>query len=161
MPLADDAKRRWTQFNNTDVVPTGSCAFIDGGMMSNFPISLFHAENDMVPRAPTFGARLNKKYREVQNTASLLPLLGAMFNTSRHTLDYDFLMNHPDYQNLITYIDTGKVFWLNFYLTDTDKLFLFKAGVQAALSFLDGFDWEAYKQVRRKLGNTTEWTVAP
>jgi NTE family protein len=160
MPTGEEAIRRWQHFNNTDVVPTGSCTFIDGGMMSNFPISLFHAENDMVPRAPTFGARLNKKNREVQNTSKLPPLLGAILNTSRHTLDYDFLMNHPDYQNLITYIDTGSAFWLNFYLTDEDKRSLFKAGVRDALTFLDGFDWEAYKQVRRKLGNTVEWTAA-
>ena len=33
--------------------------FVDGGLLSNFPINVFHREDGGVPRMPTFGARLS------------------------------------------------------------------------------------------------------
>ena len=38
--------------------------------------------------------------------------------------------------------------WLNFYMTEEQKLDLFNRGFSAALDFLDSFNWEKYKEER-------------
>lgn len=57
--------------------------------------------------------------------------------------------------------------WLNFNLSDEDKVDLFERGAKAAASFLRKFDWEKYKDVRRGLlkkqevGEPKEVAVTP
>jgi len=150
----------WKRLAGFDDQPYPSCTFVDGGIVSNFPINLFH--NVMgVPRAPTFGARLGSDTRIQKETSNILKFTGAFFNTARHTLDYDFLANHPDYKYLVGHIDirykdpkTGKMQeynWLNFNMSLEQKVDLFRLGVVAGIKFLEGFDWEQYKEVRRNL----------
>jgi NTE family protein len=38
--------------------------------------------------------------------------------------------------------------WLNFFLTDKDKIDMFVAGAKAAAKFLMEFDWNDYKAAR-------------
>lgn len=121
--------------------------FSDGGLLSNFPISLFH--RPFVPRAPTFGARLGSASRVVNEIDSLGGYAGELFNSLRHYNDYDFIYNNPDYRSLITYIPTDGHSWLNFFMQDDEKLVLFKKGMTAAYEFLERFDWLAYKEIRR------------
>ena len=42
--------------------PPEVCTLVDGGIMSNFPIDLFHRP-EKVPAAPTFGAKLSTDQR--------------------------------------------------------------------------------------------------
>jgi len=51
---------------------------------------------------------------------------------------------------LINSIDVGHHNWLNFNLSDEDKIDLFIRGAKAAGEFLKGFDWEEYKEQRRR-----------
>jgi NTE family protein len=48
-------------------------------------------------------------------------------------------------------IDTGEHNWLNFSMSNDDKLDLFAIGAEAAADFLGTFDWENYKSIRRDL----------
>lgn len=75
----------------------------------------------------------------------------SIFNSSRHVLDYQFLMNNKDYEQLITRIDVKDNNWLNFSIADEDKLKLFKQGASAAADFLKKFDWGKYKETRKTL----------
>ena len=120
--------------------------FADGGLLSNFPISLFHVPR--VPHAPTFGARLGSKRRDVREINTLTGYAGGMFSAMRHSSDYDFIYHHPDYRRLITYIPTSGHSWLNFAMTDEEKLTLFKKGMRAAAGFIESFDWAEYKEIR-------------
>ena len=125
--------------------------FVDGGMLSNFPINVFHREDGGVPRMPTFGARLSTYRENFSKTDSILGMSGAMISTMRQIYDYDFLLKNPDYSRLICRIDAdGKFNWLDFNMSDEDQVNLFNAGAQKALDFLLGFDWEEYKEVRAK-----------
>jgi len=128
-----------------------TCYFIDGGIMSNFPIDVFHRPNK-VPLAPTFGAKLGEdnRYQDIRGPGSLT---GAIFNSARHCLDYDFITRNPDYRQLVTNIDTGKHNWLNFRLSDTEKLDLFQCGVRSAAQFLRTFNWQRYKGMRQHLAD--------
>ena len=122
--------------------------FSDGGLLSNFPISLFHQQH--VPSAPTFGARLGSYSRVVNEISSIGNYAGGLFNALRHYSDFEFIYQNPDYQRLITYIPTAGHNWLNFFMSDEEKLSLFKKGMIAAYEFLETFDWPTYKEIRRE-----------
>ena len=125
-----------------------SVMFMDGGIMSNFPINLFH-EPYRVPLAPTFGAKIGIDRNEPATIETPSQLLGAVFTASQHTLDNDFIRQNPDYRHLVTTIDTGSHHWLNFSMSSEDKVDLFVRGAKAAADFLCNFDWLAYKEIRK------------
>jgi NTE family protein len=147
IPRGDDALTRWEDLANYREVPPQSCAFIDGGIMSNFPIDLFH-KPDRIPSAPTFGVKLGTNKRKSSPMAGPVHLAGAIFDAARHCLDYDFIARNPDYQRLVTCIDTGEHYWLDFKMSDEDKIDLFSRGARAADHFLREFNWGEYKKVR-------------
>ena len=122
--------------------------FADGGLMSNFPIDLFHGDHNDKPLAPTFGIKLGSKGRSVHKVNNVFSYAGALFNSMRHYADYDFVAKNPEYNTLIGYIDTGKHHWLNFDMIDKDKKDLFFRGVKAGKKFLDDFKWKEYKKLR-------------
>jgi NTE family protein len=147
--------REWAGYNGkeNDGWPAQHL-FIDGGIVSNFPIALFH-NTTTVPNAPTFGVKLGKDVRKSE-IKRLSQLTGAVFNSARHTLDLDFLIRNPDYQHLISEIDTGAHHWLNFELSPEEKIDLFVRGASCADKFLRTFDWQAYKEIRRNLSHAYE-----
>jgi NTE family protein len=123
--------------------------FVDGGMVSNFPINVFHASDGMVPRKPTFGVKLSSYRQESANVDDLGAFVGAMISTMRHDSDNEFLLQNPDFRRLICFIDADKDFnWLNFKMTDEKKKQLFLLGARKGLEFIKTFDWEAYKKIR-------------
>src|SRR5215217_7311627 len=123
-------------------VPMQEGALIDyRGIMSNFPIDLFHLP-EKVPAAPTFGAKLGTDQRRSAEIDSPQRLGAAVFRSASHTLDYDFIKRNPDYRKLVAYIDTGPHGWLDFDMDDNDKVDLFIRGARKAAEFLTTFDWE-------------------
>ena len=144
--------------------------FEDGGIISNFPIDCFHTTNKFIssyncdgsrrkpietytPSMPTFGVKLGIDRCTPKIVYSPLNLGGQIFNTSRHLHDYEFLISHPDYRMLVSYIrtDETKVNWLDFNMNDEDKKKLFLAGMQTAYEFLMKFNWIEYKKTRAEL----------
>jgi NTE family protein len=148
VPQGAEARARWRDLASYDEVPPEVCTFVDGGIMSNFPIDLFHLP-DKVPAAPTFGAKLGTDQRRSAEISSPQRLGAATFRSASHTLDYDFIKRNPDYRKLVAYIDTGQHGWLDFDMSDEDKVDLFVRGAKEAEKFLTTFDWEGYKDLRR------------
>ncbi|NUO82903.1 DPP IV N-terminal domain-containing protein, partial [candidate division KSB1 bacterium] len=109
--------------------------FVDGGIMSNFPIDLFHKPTHM-PLAPTFGAKLGSDHRQHQTIEKPTHLLRAVFNAARHCLDYDFIVRNPDYRKLVSYIDTSDYYWLDFEMKQEDKIDVFLRGADGAVTRL-------------------------
>ena len=127
-------------------IPT-EVLLVDGGIMSNFPIDLFHNKFE-IPKAPTFGVKLGYDRRQPNKHDKFFGFIGATFDAARHVHDYDFLMQNPDYRHLLCHIETGSHNWLNFELTETERVDLFIRGAKAAGDFLTKFDWEKYKKLR-------------
>jgi len=150
IPGGTAAGKNWNDLVSFTGEPPQECVFVDGGILSNFPIDVFHKWNS-VPRLPTFGIRLGDNRNVANKISSPTNLFGAMFNSTRHLHDYDFLLKNPDYRLLIEKIDIGEHDWLNFGITDDAKLDLFKRGAQAAERFLRAFDWNGYKNIRAQL----------
>ena len=122
--------------------------FMDGGIISNFPIDIFH-DNYKVPVCPTFGIKLGVDKNEINKNDKITSIIYSMFNTARYGYDFEFLVKNPDFIKLIGYIDTGSHNWLDFGLTDDAKVDLFIRGARTAAAFLKGFDWDGYKKIRQ------------
>jgi NTE family protein len=151
-------QKRWQELVGYDGELGPACTLVDGGIMSNFPISEFHSKS--VPRTPTLGVKLGAEKRKLQQIGAkpqglkarpLGQLTGAIFNAARHTLDYDFIYRNPDYRRLVAYIDTGTHNWLDFRLSAAAQVDLFLRGVKAGVRFLQDFNWGDYKQLRAQL----------
>lgn len=139
----------WDQHARYYGTVPASVKFVDGGMLSNFPINVFHREDGGVPRMPTFGARLSAYRQDFSKTSTVFGMSGAMISTMRQIHDYDFLLKNPDYRTLICRIDADQQFnWLDFNLSEAQQVAMFELGAQKAVEFLEGFDWEGYKQIR-------------
>ncbi len=126
-----------------------SAKFVDGGMISNFPINVFHRETGLKPRKPTFGVKLSAYRESYSNIDSLMDYLGAMVSTMRHDADIEFLVKNPEFKKLICFIDANKEFkWLNFKMSAERQSELFLLGAKKGLEFLKRFKWEEYKTMR-------------
>ena len=183
VPANNLAKQNWGELAGMEVngdpsnrIPM-TAMFVDGGIMSNFPIDAFH-DTSRVPSMPTFGVKLEYDQRCKSpdklptigrgGLKDLGPLAGSIFNSSRHTLDYEFVKRHPDYRHLVqfipcTYKEGDKVLgynWLDFNMPEDHKTGLFIQGAKKAIEFVEGFSsayggfnskWEYYKDLRSKL----------
>lgn len=162
LPRGSEADRMWNEYVRFEGGVPDEAVFVDGGILSNFPINQFHVEG-RVPRAPTLGVKLGNDREEPQAVKGPLSLFGGVFSAARQCLDLDFFLRHPDYRHLVGTISTGATHtvgtgkyakghnWLDFFLEDDAKVDLFVRGAQAAAAFLQDFDWESYKEIRRSL----------
>lgn len=151
----------WKGIDVENVKPYG--IMIDGGSLSNFPINLFHNSEISVPRFPIFGVRIiderpvERAVRngiETKENISFGGFIGQIINTIRNNEDNSFLAINPFYKKYC--ISEIKVYrteisWLNFNLTSKEKDALFLEGVEAALEFLEKFDWKEYKIQRQNI----------
>lgn len=137
--------------------PPETARFVDGGILSNFPLSIFYNNDIAVPRLPTFGIDLDdsKPEDKSQNPFnwSALGYFGRIFNTIRNYYDKDFLQKNKVYQLGVGKVDlsSDQFNWLNFFLSDKDKIDMFALGAEAACEFLTNFSWDDYKNQRRDL----------
>ncbi len=151
---SDEIKKAWMDTMN-EPDPPSTARFVDGGILSNFPINIFYNPKVITPRLPSFGIDLDdtKPENTEKNAAawSLLGYFGRMFNTIRYYYDKDFLLKNKVYENGIGKILLCDYNWLNFFLTDKDKIDMFVLGAKAATKFLIEFDWETYKNNRTSM----------
>ena len=197
VPQNNLAKKNWKELAGIEAngdsgsrIPM-TAMFVDGGIMSNFPIGAFHNVGK-IPSMPTFGVKLEYDQRCKSpdkfptygrgGLKDLAPLAGSIFNSSRHTLDFEFIKRHPDYRHLVqfipcTYKEGDKILgynWLDFNMPDEHKTGLFIQGAKKAIEFIEGFSaeyggfsskWEYYKDLRAKLiekqGGSTEARSQP
>ncbi|HKQ54144.1 MAG TPA: patatin-like phospholipase family protein, partial [Pyrinomonadaceae bacterium] len=75
IPVDEAAMARWGKYGFKETPPE-SCTFIDGGIMSNFPINLFH-QPGRVPSAPTFGVKLQLDKKKTEKITQPFKLLSA------------------------------------------------------------------------------------
>ncbi len=124
--------------------------FIDGGVLSNFPINVFYNPNYPVPRMPTFGIRLQDGVLDNNRAAdkTFTGYLASMFNTIRFNFERDFITKNRAYNKGVKAVDVQNHSWLNFFMEDDEKIRLFEKGARAAANFLKSFNWEEYKAER-------------
>ncbi|MCW5623348.1 MAG: patatin-like phospholipase family protein [Burkholderiales bacterium] len=154
-----DTDARWAALADFHGQPPKEVLFVDGGIMSNFPIDIFH-QPDRVPLNPTFGVKLGIDRRSHNVISSPSSYVGAIFDSARSTLDLDFIRRNPDFRHLVKEIDTGDHNWLDFRLDAKAKIDLFARGAMAAQAFLSQFRWDEYKELRAALAGAQKRSKA-
>ena len=150
LPNTPEVKREWQALGHKGSIPE-EAVFVDGGMLSNFPINLFHrpkTPNSPV-RMPTFGIKLGIDKDNLRDIDGPIALCSAMIDCMRHDADEEFIRKNPEFNYLVKEIDTGNHHWLNFDMSEKDKIDLFAKGVKAAYEFLSKFEWHTYKEIRK------------
>ncbi|MBB4080286.1 putative acylesterase/phospholipase RssA [Lewinella aquimaris] len=140
----NEIRRRWRKLAGYSGELPEEILFVDGGVMSNFPIDLFH-QADTVPQRPTIGVKLGVDRKHASKITSLGQFLGSMQEGVRNLRDLEFIRNNPEYKDLVEYIDVEGFSWINFNISDAEKMRLFRRGAEAASNFLRRFNWLEYK----------------
>jgi len=156
IPQTPAIREAWAEFFDPQMAVPESARFVDGGILSNFPINIFYNPRIIEPRAPCFGIDLDdsepgQKKDERAESWSLDNYLARIFNTIRSYYDKDFLLKNKVFRKGIGTIPLSEFNWLNFFLTDEDKLKLFIKGARAATEFLKKFDWPEYQRERVRM----------
>lgn len=117
-----------------------ACWFVDGGMLSNFPVDVFDRTDGRPPRWPTFGIKLSARPEAAQvvnEVHGTLSMAKAMLETM--TSFYDRMhVGEPAVLARTIFIDTMKVRATDFDIDDATKNKLYENGRTAAEVFLDG-----------------------
>jgi NTE family protein len=151
---SEEIKTAWLETLDEHNPPT-EVRFVDGGILSNFPINIFYNPKILVPRLPSFGIDLDDSKPENKSTNPIhwtfIGYLGKMFNTIRSYYDKDFLLKNKFFEKGIGKIPLADYNWLNFFIKDKDKIDMFVLGAKAATEFLIDFDWKQYKNDRMQM----------
>lgn len=121
--------------------------FVDGGMLSNFPITVFDRTDGRQPRWPTFGIKLSARPEASQGVAyhvhGALSLAEAMIGTL--TGFYDRMhVSDPSVCARTIFVDTMKVRATDFDIDAATRQRLFDNGRVAAETFLKTWNWDTY-----------------
>ena len=153
LPNDETAIIRWNRIAKHKGNIPDKAIFVDGGIMSNFPIDTFHLSSG-VPSRPTFGIKLGLERRRNNKIENVGGLLYACFDAARNLRDFEFIEKNSDFLQLVSYIDIKDQNWLDFNLAAEQKIELFRAGARQAKVFLEKFDWKKYKKLRKAIRKT-------
>ncbi len=163
IPSGTHAWNKWNEKTGLRTSVPVEVMFMDGGIISNFPIDIFH-NNFKVPTAPTFGVKLGYDKDQLNKNDKIFGVLGSIFDTARFAYDFEFLVKNPDFKHLIGYINTDGHNWLNFSMSEDAKVDLFIRGARTAAEFLNRFNWDDYKKIREEKSryyNTSDIPLKP
>jgi NTE family protein len=121
------------------------CYVVDGGLLSNFPISLFDGPG--MDDRPTFGLRLTSHGRPPiarYRARGLVTYIMAMFGTATGAADAYYLDSHTFLRTIE--IDNQGISPIRFDLAAAEKLALYDAGAAAAREFLSDWDFDRWKR---------------
>jgi NTE family protein len=119
---------------------------LDGGLLSNFPIWLFDADN---PRFPTFGFRFVK---DKVNVDAVIPTPLHLFKNIFKTMlqAHDLRHLNEETRERTIQIPTGDINSTDFQLNEEEINFLYQSGYQSTKEFLSEWDFEKHKMKRMK-----------
>jgi len=154
-PVIQAAWKEYFGIDDIEQIPTDA-RFVDGGMLSNFPVNIFYNAKIAEPRLPSFGIDLIEVNEDETSqpesinsyTWSMGDYFARMLNTMRNYYDKDFMIKNKVYGKGVGQINLHGFNWLNFFISDQDKKDMFAKGAQAATEFLKTFNWEEYKEGR-------------
>ncbi len=136
--------------------PRGTATLVDGGLVSNYPITIFDRADATPARWPTLGVRLDalgitaepQRLRPVHGT---VPMGVALVETSIEASQADQMLEPCNIARSIP-VDTGGVSAIDFGLTEQQQERLLASGRTASAAFLRHWDFERWLAECR--GNT-------
>ncbi len=139
IPHHDAASENWAVLANYHGPIPPSAYFVDGGSMSNFPLSLLRP-NGAQTDAPLFGIKIGQDRDTYNACEDFGAFAGAMLGSMMSFYDNEFLLQHPELKQHIGVIDCGAYNWLDFSIDDAGKVDLFVRGARAATDFLSNLN---------------------
>ena len=125
----------------------GRSTLVDGGLLSNFPISAFDRLDELPPRWPTIGIRLDalgigaepppEPVRNVVSMGIALVETAIEANQAEHVLD-------PCNIARSVYVDTRDIGAIDFSISEDEQRLLIERGHAAAAQFLTTWDYPAW-----------------
>lgn len=120
--------------------PEGSASLVDGGLLSNYPITVFDHEDRADARWPTIGIRLSAREHDPAVHApvgNLLQATSALVETAVHGIDRRHI-DDPDAIERTMFVDTSGLSALDFDQSPAQIARLVEAGRTAATKHLAG-----------------------
>jgi NTE family protein len=125
----------------------GTSTLVDGGLLSNYPISTFDRLDEVPPRWPTVGVRLDAP--EADGGASPRPVRGpvstgvALVQTAIEACQAEHVLDRCNVARSV-YVDTAGVGAVDFGLDEAQQEALLRAGEEGARRFLAGWDFTSW-----------------
>ena len=124
----------------------GEATWVDGGLLSNFPVDLFDRSDSAEPRWPTFGVRLTTRpptppvTRPVDNPVEIaLAALDTLLTDQGSAY-----LEDPCTVERTVFVPTSEVSVVDFELDRATQERLYDAGRTAVADFLRGWDFAAH-----------------
>ena len=132
--------------------PQGTSTLVDGGLVSNYPISVFDREDGEPPRWPTIGVRLDalqlSSDRDVSRVRGPVAMGVALVATAIEACQAEHVLRPDNVARSIT-VTTDEVSAIDFGLSRAQQQRLRESGAAAATAFLSTWDWEAWLRDHR------------
>ena len=118
--------------------PTGKVTWVDGGLLSNFPITVFDRDDNQPARWPTWGVKLSARPAAVQvdrPASTNLEIAVACVTTLISGWDR-YHLDDKGVSGRTVFVDTAAVSAVDFSLSDSDAALLYANGLAAGQAFL-------------------------
>jgi len=126
----------------------GEILCTDGGMLSNFPVSIFDRTDGRPPRWPTFGVKLSAKQSLAQAAwdpdADTIQLAKSLVGTMQTAHDRVYV-DQPSVASRTIFVDTTGYNATDFHLTQADKQEIYGNGLRAGEKFRGKWDWPRWQ----------------
>ena len=132
--------------------PSGSATWVDGGLLSNFPVELFDRTDSADPRWPTFGVRLTTRPPTPPVTRRIEGPLAVGLAALDTTLtdQGSAYLDDPCTVERTVFVPTSGVSIVDFDLDAATGERLRAAGERAAQDFLTSWDFDRHVRVCRR-----------
>lgn len=132
--------------------PRGTSTLVDGGLLSNYPISIFDRLDERPARWPTIGIRLDTlQLGEASPATRVEPVHGpvrmgvALVETAIEACQAEHVLNPCNIARSV-FVETTSVGALDFDLSEGEKRALLSSGRAAAERFLAGWDFGEWRR---------------
>jgi NTE family protein len=125
----------------------GASTLVDGGLLSNYPITTFDRRDGKEPRWPTIGVRLDALGLDVEDPVA--PVRGpvsiglALVQTAIEACQAEHVLD-PCNVSRSVYVDTSAVSAVDFSLSEEQQRELLAEGGRSAARFLASWDYEEW-----------------
>lgn len=122
-----------------------SSYIVDGGLLSNFPLEVLDEDENNDPAWPTIGYKLVEPGEgRPHRIRGPVTMFAALFSTMMEAHDARYI-EEKNFARTIP-IKTGSVRTTDFDIKPDQVEWLYNSGVEAAKTFFDGWDFDAYKK---------------
>jgi NTE family protein len=132
--------------------PRGTSTLVDGGLLSNYPISVFDRLDERPARWPTIGVRLDTlQLGQPHEAGEVRPVRGpvemsvALVETAIEACQAEHVLDPCNVARSV-YVDTSHLGALDFDVSEGERRALLRAGRSAAEEFLSDWDFDRWRR---------------